>query len=127
MDKPFEVKAVKGGRIHAISFSLDSSRPEDYFDSLEETLNRLNVDGEVLLDLLACNGQTSRRYFTVRFDGNHLAFNTLRVEKESSLEPSVLSLCSSFYSQHVSKLHQSVLSESVVRKLGTAIHWAADV
>ena len=122
MGKPFEVRALKGGRIHAISFSLDSSRPEDYFDSLEKTLARLKVDGDVLLDLLACNGETSRRYFTVRFDGNHLAFNTLRVEKESSLEPSVLNLCSSFYSKHSSNLRQSVLSTPAIRRLAITAH-----
>lgn len=122
MNIPFEVKAVRAGRIHAISFSLDSTRPEDYYDSLENALARLKVDGEVLLDLLACNGQTSRRFFTVHFDGQHLEFHTLRIAREDVLEPSLLSLCSSFYSRNRAKLSQSVLSTPAIKVLRTSTH-----
>jgi hypothetical protein len=122
MNKPFQVKAVKSGRIHAISFSLDSTRPEDYYGNLEKALARLKIDGEILLDLLACNGQTSRRFFTVYFDGKHLAFNTLRVAKEDVLEPSVLSLCSAFYSQSKNTLEHSVLSTPAIKKFRSSSH-----
>jgi hypothetical protein len=117
MNKPFEVKAIKSGRINAISFSLDSTRPEDYYDNLAKSLARLKVDGEVLLDLLACNGQTSRRFFTVEFDGKKLNFQTLRVAKEGAIEPSLLSLCSAFYSKNKSKLQNTVLSTPALKKL----------
>lgn len=121
MNKPFEVKAVSAGRINAISFSLDSTRPEDYLEKLEKSLARLHVDGEVLLDLLACNGQTSRRFFTVQFDGCKLIRQTMKVAKADALEPSVLGLCAKFYNQNSAKLSGSVLSTPAVRRLGQAI------
>lgn len=122
MEKPFEVKAVKKGRIHAISFSLDSTRPENYYACLEQALAQLNVDGRVLLDLLACNGETSRRFVTVNFDGERLAFDTLRVEKMSSLEPEVLNVCSAFYATRHRELVGSVLSTPARGKLGSSAH-----
>lgn len=119
---PFEVKPLKGGRIHAISFSLDSTRPEEYYEGLERTLARLRIDGEVLLDLLACNGQTSRRFFIVHFDGKHLAFDTLRVAREEALDASLLHACSSFYLKNCARLKGSVLSAPAIRRLKISSH-----
>jgi len=122
MNKPFKVQAVSAGRIHAISFSLDSTRPEDYYGTLEKSLARLKIDGEVLLDLLACNGQTSRRFFIVQFDGKKLVYRSMKVAKPEALEPMVLNLCSTFYAKNVSKLRQSVLSTPALKKLETVQH-----
>jgi Antitoxin to bacterial toxin RNase LS or RnlA len=117
MNKPFEVKEVKTGRINAICFSLDSTRPEDYYDSLAKALSRLKIDGEVLLDLLACNGQTSRRFFTVQFDGKRFALATMKVASQDALTPSTLDICSSFYSKNNKSLSNSVLSTPAIKKL----------
>ena len=122
MNKPFKVQAVKVGRIHAISFSLDSTRPEDYYETLEKSLAKLKVDGEILLDLLACNGQTSRRFFTVQFDGNKFAFHTMKVAKVDALEPSLLGLCASFYAKKAKNLEGSVLSTPAIKRLSVAAH-----
>lgn len=108
--KPFEVKPVKGSRIHAISFSLDSTRPDDYYEALAKSLAKLKIDGEVLLDLLACNGKTTRRFFTVQFIDGQLMFNTMRVAKEETLDPNLLKMCSAFYAQNVERIFDSVLS-----------------
>ena len=116
MNKPFKVEALKDGRINAISFSLDSTRPEDYYKNLEKDLARLKIDGEVLLDLFACNGQTSRRFFTVIFDGKHLNFQTLKVAKAQAIEPSLLNFCSDFYVKNSSRLRSSVLSTPALKK-----------
>ncbi|HEX5312666.1 type II toxin-antitoxin system RnlB family antitoxin [Aquabacterium sp.] len=122
MAKPFEVKAVKAGRFQAVSFSLDSTRPEEYFHSLESTLSRMKVDGDVLLDLLACNGQTTRRFFAVHFDGRKLLFHTMRVERAPLLDPALLDICGSFYAKNKSKLSNSVLSSMAIQKLGSTAH-----
>lgn len=122
MDMPFEIKTVAAGRFNAVTFALDATRPEDYYDQLEAMLARLNVEGEVLLDLLACNGHTSRRFFSMRFDGKRLAFNTMRVEKEGSLDRTLLSMCAAFYSNNKQKLRHTVLSTPALLKLGTAAH-----
>ncbi len=120
--KPFEVKAVKGSRIHAISFSLDSTRPDDYYEALERSLAKLKIDGEVLLDLLACNGKTTRRFFTVQFIDGRLMFNTMRVAKEEALEPNLLEMCSSFYARNVEKIYDSVLSTPARKSLSSYRH-----
>lgn len=115
--KPFEVKEVKRGRINAISFSLDSTRPDDYYEDLEKSLAKLNIDGEVLLDLLACNGQTSRRFFTVQFHEGRLMFHTMRVAKKELLEPSLLKICTGYYARNLSKMSDSVLSTPARKSL----------
>lgn len=122
MNKPFKVQAVNVGRIHAISFSLDSTRPEDYYETLEKSLAKLKVDGEILLDLLACNGQTSRRFFTVQFDGRKLDFHTMKVAKVDALAPSLLGVCANFYAQKIKKLESSVLSTPAIKKLRATSH-----
>ncbi|MBC7704124.1 MAG: type II toxin-antitoxin system RnlB family antitoxin [Rhodoferax sp.] len=122
MNKPFKVQAVKAGRIHAISFSLDSTRPEDYYGTLEKSLAQLKIEGEVLLDLLACNGQTSRRFFTVYFDGTKLTYQSMKVAKQEALEPSLLSRCSTFYANNVGKLYHTVLSTPARKKLEASPH-----
>jgi len=121
MGKPFEVKAVNGGRIHAISFSLDATRPDDYYEALQKALSKLKIDGDILLDLLACNG-VSRRFFTVRFDGERLLLQSMRMAKEDSLDPSLLKACSSFYMKNTKKLGKSVLSTPAIKRLGMVQH-----
>lgn len=120
--KPFEVKLVKGSRIHAISFSLDSTRPDDYYEALEKSLTKLKIDGEVLLDLLACNGKTTRRFFTVQFVDGRLMFNTMRVAKEEMLEPTLLKMCSSFYARNDERISGSVLSTPARKSLSSHHH-----
>lgn len=117
MGKPFAVKSVKDGRFRAISFALDATRPEDYFHDLEADLARLKLDGEVLFDLLACNGHSPRRFFVMRFDGTHLAHHTMRIESESSLDAKTLTFCSAFFSKNFSKLGKTVLSTPALKKL----------
>lgn len=120
--KSFEVKAVKGGRIHAISFSLDSTRPDDYYEALEKSLAKLKIDGEVLLDLLACNGKTTRRFFTVQFTDGRLIFNSMRVAKEEALDPNLLQMCSTFYARNVERIYASVLSTPARKALSYYLH-----
>lgn len=120
--KPFEVKTVKGSRIHAISFSLDSTRPDDYYEALEKSLAKLKIDGEVLLDLLACNGKTTRRFFTVQFIDGRLMFNTLQIAKEETLEPRLIEICSSFYARNIERISGSVLSTPGRKALSSRHH-----
>lgn len=115
--KPFEVKEVKRGRIHAISFSLDSTRPDDYYGELEQSLAKLKISGEVLLDLLACNGKSSRRFFTIQFLEGRLIFNTMRVATEDMLEPSLLKVCANYYARNIERISESVLSTPARKSL----------
>ena len=85
MRKSFAVKKIASDRFQAVSFSLDATRPEEYFASLERDLGKLGVGGDVLLDLLACNGATSRRFVAVTFDGSHFDRRTMRIKSVAEL------------------------------------------
>lgn len=115
MKKPFSVQKVSSPRFQAIVFSLDASRPETYFDKLEKELKKLGASGSVLLDLLACNGSTSRRFFAVEFDGEKLNRRSFRVEPAGALDVE-MTACTTFYAAAAPKLSGSVLS-STSRKL----------
>lgn len=110
MSKHFTLLPLNSARFRAVSFSLDATRPDEYYARLELSLAKLDVEGEVLLDLLACNGKGGRRFFAVRFDGARLLLNTLRPEKPESLEKDVRSLCASFYQKNTRKMERSILS-----------------
>lgn len=120
MPKSFALKKLDSASFQAVSFSLDATRPEDYYATLERQLGKLGVNGEVLLDLLACNGSTSRRFFAVRFDGEHLDLKTLRRESSDDLSEAVASYCRSYYASHANSLQRSVLSPGALRSLALA-------
>lgn len=120
MKKVFEVKAVESHRFNAVSFSLDSTRPEDYYPRLESSLRKLKVHGKVLLDLLACNGFSSRRFFAVEFDGIHLKHETLKHQPMDSIDSELLAYCKDYYALNVKKLSSSVLP-MIARKVMSAV------
>lgn len=120
MPKRFALQKLDSTRFEAVSFSLDSTRPEEYYPSLERQLGKLGVNGEVLLDLLACNGTTSRRFFAVKFDGTHLDFKTLRREPQDALDGAVVAYCRKYYAKWMPKLDGTVLS-SAARRAFTAV------
>ena len=117
MTKSFSIQKVSSPRFQAIVFSLDASRPETYFDKLEKELKKLGASGTVLLDLLACNGSTSRRFFAVDFDGEKLNRRSFRVEPARTLDIDLKSFCSIFYAKAAPKLSGSVLSPASRRLL----------
>lgn len=108
--KHFNLKKSPSERFQAIVFSLDSTRPESYFGALERDLGKERLRGTVLLDLLACNGASSRRFFAVDFDGSRLNLNSFRVEPARSLDDNLVQYCASFYKEKSSSLIKSVLS-----------------
>jgi hypothetical protein len=117
MRKSFAVKKIVSDRLQAISFSLDATRPEEYFASLERDLGKLGVGGEVLLDLLACNGATSRRFVVVTFDGSHFDRRTMHIKSGAELGEDVVAYCADYYSKRLSKLDATVLSPATKHKL----------
>jgi len=120
MKTPFAVKPLKSPRYKAVSFSLDATRPEEYYGRLESSLAKMQVEGDVLLDLLACNGMSARRFFAVTFDGKKLRLETMRAQPADCVDSDVLSACKEFYSKNSSKLYSSVLSPMARRILTAA-------
>jgi hypothetical protein len=108
--KLFDVQLLDSAKYRAVCFSFDATRPEDYYARLEMQLAKLQVSGEVLLDLLACNGATKRRFIALSFDGQRLRLDTMRIESQEDLGTDVQWFCRSFYARRADKLTKSVLS-----------------
>jgi len=105
LDVPDEKDAV-------VCFSLDSSRPDVYLKSLESDLKKAGFHGELLLDLLAANGNSSRRFLRVQFDGERLHLMQAKIAPVISIAKNVLEFCQLFYKSHPKALDNSVLSAS---------------
>ena len=120
MKKHFDLQKSPSERFKAIVFSLDSSRPESYFGKLERDLGKQGISGTILLDLLACNGCSSRRFFAVDFDGNKLNLVSFRAEPARGLDDDTVRFCTSFYEKKAPTLHGTVLSVASRRRLSAA-------
>jgi hypothetical protein len=120
MKTPFTVKTLNSPNFKAVSFSLDATRPEEYYVRLESSLAKMNVEGDVLLDLLACNGTSARRFFAVTFDGKKLRLETMRAQPLDRVDGVVLTACKEFYSKKPLKLASSVLSPMARRTFTAA-------
>lgn len=120
MKKHFDIRKSPSDQFQAICFSLDSVRPDQYFEKLEGDLRKMAFEGEILLDLLACNGSTSRRFFSVRFDGAALDMRSFKVKSTSTIEEEIVECCTSFYSGKGRLLRDSVLSATSLRQLSAA-------
>ncbi|CAJ0805128.1 type II toxin-antitoxin system RnlB family antitoxin [Ralstonia thomasii] len=93
-----------------ISFSLNSERPEVFLPKVERELKRKDFRGVLLVDTLACNGMTSRRFFVGEFDGEHLRHSTVKVLPLSHLDTETQQFCLRFYASHLHDLEDSILT-----------------
>ena len=106
----YEIIASMTTDIGAICLSLDAERPGNYYAELELDLSHRQIKGNVLIDLLASNGKSSKRFFLINFDGQNLELHTLREVNESDLSISSRTQCRLFYQLNANRLFQSVLS-----------------
>lgn len=95
-----------------ISFSLSHERPEVFLPKVEKALKRKAFQGTVLIDTLACNGLSSRRFFVSVFDGEELKRSSFKVLPASQLDKATQEFCSMFYSRHLPELENSVLTKA---------------
>lgn len=109
MTKHFELRSGPSPAFPLVSFSLDSVRPEEYLRTLEKQLQSKKYRGPVLIDLLASNGPSSRRFVVGEFDGNRLRAASMRPVKAEALDEATRYYCESFYSQH-GRLDRSIMS-----------------
>ncbi|NYT79081.1 type II toxin-antitoxin system RnlB family antitoxin [Alcaligenaceae bacterium] len=93
-----------------ISFSLTSERPEVFLPKVERELKKKAFRGTVLVDTLACNGMTSRRFFVGEFDGEQLRRSSFKVLPPSRLDAATQHFCLRFYVSRLSDLENSVLT-----------------
>ncbi|WP_376750489.1 MULTISPECIES: type II toxin-antitoxin system RnlB family antitoxin [Achromobacter] len=95
-----------------ISFSLSSERPEVFLPKVERELKRKGYRGRVLVDTLACNGVSSRRFFVAVFDGETLSRSSIKILPASKLDAVTERFCSLFYAKHSTSLENSVLTKA---------------
>ncbi|MBN3731865.1 type II toxin-antitoxin system RnlB family antitoxin [Burkholderia sp. Tr-20390] len=93
-----------------ISFSLSSERPEEFLPKVERELKKKSFRGTILVDTLACNGMTSRRFFVGEFDGEHLKRSSFKVLSASHLDIATQHFCLRFYASHLEHLEHSILT-----------------
>ncbi|WP_436227759.1 type II toxin-antitoxin system RnlB family antitoxin [Caballeronia sp. LjRoot29] len=93
-----------------IGFSLSSERPEAFLPKMEQELKRNAYHGRVLIDTLACNGISNRRFFVGEFDGETLVHSTLKIAPPSEIDADTQEFCRAFYANHHEVLERSVLS-----------------
>jgi hypothetical protein len=89
---------------------MDSVRPDEYAHALANEVSKKVADGEILFDLLTCNGDSSRRFVTVKISGSKLKWNSAKITPRDTLERELVSFCASFYANHLEALKHSVLS-----------------
>jgi hypothetical protein len=123
----FAVAYLPGAVDEVACFSLDSARPDDYIESLERELKKIRFKGNVLLDLLASNGDTRRRFMRASFDGKKMDWLSAKIVSRESLAPATLQFCQRFYCEHASELQNSVLSKAAKYRISSGDYAASYV
>ncbi|MEF3065294.1 type II toxin-antitoxin system RnlB family antitoxin [Pandoraea apista] len=108
--KGYSLQKGPSASFPVISFSLSSERPEEFLPKVERELKKKSFRGRILVDTLACNGMTSRRFFVGDFDGEHLKRSSFRVLATSHLDTETQHFCLRFYASHLDDLVHSILT-----------------
>jgi hypothetical protein len=111
--KHYALAKAPGTSNELVCFSLDSTRPDEYMEAVERDLVRKRFQGVVVLDLLACNGDSRRRFMRLNFDGSRLDWMCAKVAPKESLGAAVIDFCQRYY-----QLNSNALGESVLTKAG---------
>jgi hypothetical protein len=110
MKNHFLLEESPSSRFKYVSFSADHSRLDEYQDLLEKSLAKKCYEGEVLLDLLLSNGESSRRFFCAYFDCKHFRRESVSVARYEQIDSTIIKFCSDFYLKHNELLAHGVLS-----------------
>ena len=108
--KAYSLRKGPSSEFPFIGFSLNKERPEVFLPKIEKELKRKAFQGNVLIDTLACNGDSSRRFFLVYFDGSRLVYAKTVILPKNKIDESTRVFCSKFYSAKSDELKKSVLT-----------------
>lgn len=97
MNNNYILKSTNSDKFNFICFSLDTTRPDEYFKSLEEELKKTKKTCFVLLDLYRSNGNGNRRFFKLFFNGVKLNLNNIEKINKDNIEKKVFNDCQYFY------------------------------
>lgn len=92
-----------------IVLSTSYVSPLDEIFELEEKLEEIKFKGNIIIDLLLCNGLTNR-FFKTFFDGEFIDFNSIKADEEVELE--VKKISRNFYMKNLELVDDSILPEA---------------
>lgn len=108
--KRFAVFNSPSESFSAVVISTGISVPQDELDDVADELRRMHINGPVVFDLLTANGTRTRRFFSIKFDGND--FPTVRFQSVDP-EPSVREASARFLCDHISEVDLSLLTPAM--------------
>lgn len=91
----------------AIVLSLSSKSLSDELNEIANSLYKKNISGKILLDYYHSNGNTTKRFFEIRFNGVHFELNSLKSTKVSR---NIAKKIENFYHGNRALIHDSVIS-----------------
>jgi hypothetical protein len=106
-DPFFVVEPLRNLPFRAMIFALDYRRPDEWLPAVPAALQQAGVSGRVVLDLLACNGNTLKRYFSAEV--NPLTGRLQGIHREYGVELTAVS--ARLLLENLSLLNLSLLSE----------------
>jgi len=115
--KGYSIQKGPSQNFPIISFSLSNERPEVFLPKIEKELKKKCFRGLVLVDTLACNGLTSRRFFVGEFDGEQWKRSSFKVLPEENLDAATRLFCKKFYRSKLDSLSSAALSAVQIFKL----------
>lgn len=93
-----------------IVLSTSYISPLDEISTLQNQLEKHSCSGEVIIDLLLCNGVSDNRYVTMYFNGKNFDFSTLRVMPK--VNDLITSISKSFYMCNKHLLTRGILPDA---------------
>lgn len=100
-----------------VCFSMDSVRPDEYIELIQAEFTKMTLDGQLLFDLLSCNGDSSRRFLTVQIKASQIKWSSAKVTPRAVLEATTVQFCSKFYENNPSAIEKSILSPAARHRL----------
>lgn len=108
--KHFAVLNSPSAKFSAVVISTGINVPHENLDEVAHELRRLHIRGPVVFDLLTANGTRTRRFFSIKFDGEGFPISRFQnVEPDSA----VRAASSKFLCDHLSEVDLSLLTPAM--------------
>ncbi|WP_455548614.1 type II toxin-antitoxin system RnlB family antitoxin [Dryocola clanedunensis] len=113
----FKIRHFYDNEYPVIVVATSYSNPLSCLKSIEECLMHEAFTGNVLFDLLCSNGMEPNRFAKLFFDGRSFLRNTFSIIAECDLPYRILDRQNEYFSENLSILGESVLSETEISKI----------
>ena len=106
--KSFKIEKVNEKNIYMI-LSTSYISPLDDLIQLEEVLNQEKIQGDIIIDLLLCNG-LNNRFFKTSFDGNSI--DIFNIDNIEVVDEFIKKISKKFYRDKQQLIDNSILSDA---------------